>query len=202
METKQNSCCNPQAKKDTGIIRGILYSLFPHTFCFLFIIFSVIGSVAATSVMKKFLVIPYFFTFLVLVSFILATLSAFIYLRRANCLCFSGIKRKWKYLFTLYSTMILINLAMFTLVFPALANINSNGPLDKEKYSASLSLAVKIPCSGHASLIIDELKKNDWIGQVTFRMPNTFDVKYDAGKTSPEKILSMDIFKTFPVTMK
>ncbi|MCX6720532.1 MAG: hypothetical protein NTW11_01895 [Candidatus Staskawiczbacteria bacterium] len=202
METKQNSCCEPLVKKDTGVFKGILYSLFPHAFCIAFVIFSVIGSVAATSVMKEFLVIPYFFTFLVVISFLLATLSAFIYLKRAKCLCFSGLKSKWKYLTTLYLTMILINVAMFTLVFPALANINSGSILSSGVYSANTSIVVKIPCSGHASLIIDELKKNNLIGQVTFRMPNIFDIEYDSSKTSLEEIIAMDIFKTFPAIIK
>jgi len=202
MENNQDSCCVPSGKKGKGILNGIIYSLIPHTFCIAFIVFSIIGSVAATALFKSFLVIPYFFTFLVVASFLLATFSAFIYLKRNNCLCFSGIKIKWRYLVTLYSTMILINLAMFMFVFPALANMDSNGVLDKEKYDASLSMAVRIPCSGHAPLIIDELKKDNYIGQVTFRTPNIFDVKYDSKGTSLEKILGTEIFKTYWAEIK
>lgn len=202
METKQDFCCNVPEKKDKGILRGVLYSLLPHTFCIAFIVFSVIGSLATTALLKKILVIPYFFTFLVIISFILATFSAFIYLKRADCLCLSGFKRKWKYLATLYSTMILINLAMFAFVFPALANINSGDMLNREEYNANLSIAVQIPCSGHASLIADELKKNDAIGQVFFKMPNTFDIKYNSTKISSENIISMEIFKTYKAIIR
>lgn len=202
MEEKQDSCCAVPVKRDKGILKGVLYSLLPHTFCIAFIVVSVIGSVFATALFKQFLVIPYFFTFLVIISFVLATFSAFIYLKRADCLCVSGIKRKWKYLATLYSTMILINLAMFTLVFPALANMNSIDVSNNGEYGAGLSIAVQIPCSGHASLIVDELKKDNGIGQVIFKMPNIFDIKYNLTKTSSENILSMEIFKTYRATIR
>jgi hypothetical protein len=138
----------------------------------------------------------------VIISFVLATFSAFIYLKKTNCLCASGVKRKWKYLSILYATMIFINLALFVFVFPALANINSGGLLNTEKYSASLSIAVQIPCSGHASLIVDELLKNKGVGQVLFKLPNIFSVKYNPTQTSPEKILSADIFSTYKATRK
>jgi len=199
---KQDSCCEVLEKKDTGFLRGALYSILPHTFCIAFILFSVIGSVAATAFFKNFLIIPYFFTFLVIISFLLATFSAFIYLKRAKCLCLSGIKRKWKYLIVLYSTMILINVGLFAFVFPVLANINSGDTLNIEKYNSSLSMAVAIPCSGHASLIVDEIKKNNGVGQVVFRMPNIFDVKYDSKETSNEEILATEIFKTYKATIR
>jgi len=202
MTEKKDSCCLPPEKKGDGLLKGVLYSLIPHTFCFLFIIASVASLVATTALFKKILVIPYFFTLLVLVSFLLATLSAFIYLKKIDCLCFSGFKRKWKYLITLYSTMVFINLAMFMLVFPALANINTDNMLSNGKSDTDLSIAVAIPCSGHAGLIIDELKKNDWIGQVTFKMPNIFNIRYDSKVASPEEILSLEIFKTYNATLK
>lgn len=200
MTNKQDFCCVPAKKEEKGILKGVLYSLLPHTFCIAFILFSLIGSVAATAIFKKILIIPYFFTFLVAASVLFATLSAFIYLKKTNCLCLSGIKRKWKYLATLYSTMIFINLAMFAFVFPALANINSGNTLNGAEYSANLSIAVDIPCSGHASLIVDELKKNNYIGQVKFLMPNIFNINYDSTKISAENILSMDIFNTYKAT--
>ena len=202
METKKDSCCAGSEKKSTGFLRGILYGILPHTFCILFIIFSVVGSVTATTIFKKVLVIPYFFTFLVIISFLFATVSAFIYLKKTDCFCLPGIKKKWKYLIILYATMILINLFFFTFIFPALANINNGVVIDKEKYSASLSIVVKIPCSGHAPLIKDELLKINGVGQVFFKMPNIFDVKYNSNETSSGKILSMEIFKTYEAIVK
>jgi hypothetical protein len=202
MKEKNDSCCDFVEKKNVGFFNGILYGVLPHTFCIAFILFSVIGSVTAVSFLKKFLIIPYFFTFLVIVSFLLATFSAFIYLRKTDCLCLSGIKRKWKYLVILYLTMILINVALFVFVFPAMANINSANVPNVKEYNANLSIVVEIPCSGHASLIVDELKKNSGVGQVIFKMPNIFNIKYDPAKTSSESIFSTEIFKTYRARLK
>jgi hypothetical protein len=202
MEIKQDSCCSASPKKGTSLLQGILYGILPHTFCIAFVLFSIIGSVAVTAIFKNLLMIPYFFTFLIITSFVFATFSAFIYLKKTDCLCFSGVKKKWKYLSVLYTTMILVNLSLFIFVFPALANINSGDVLDKEKYNANLSISVEIPCSGHASLVIDELKKNDGVGQVLFKMPNIFDLQYNPAKTSPEKILLSEIFGTYKATRK
>jgi hypothetical protein len=98
--------------------------------------------------------------------------------------------------------MILVNLALFIFIFPAMANVNSGVDQSKGTYTASLSIAVQIPCSGHASLIVDELKKNNGVGQVLFKMPNIFDVKYDPTQISPKKILLTDIFETYKATRK
>jgi uncharacterized membrane protein YeaQ/YmgE (transglycosylase-associated protein family) len=160
MEPQEKNCCAvTKDKKNRGVLAGILYGLIPHTFCIAFIIFSIIGSVVATTFLKKFLLIPYFFQLLIIVSLLLATISSAIYLKRAGCLCVAGIKKEKKYLATLYSSTLLINLLMFLVVFPVLANTNSTNTLNVAKYPASLSMAVQIPCSGHAPLIIDELKK-------------------------------------------
>jgi len=203
MERKEKICCTAtKYKPNKGILSGILYGLVPHAFCIAFILFSIIGAVAATTFLKKFLLIPYFFHFLVFISLLLATISSVIYLKRAGCLCVSGIKNKWKYITTLYSVTILINLLMFFVVFPVLANINSNNIISQEKYLANLSLAVQIPCSGHAPLIIDELKKDSGVGFVRFEMPDIFEIKYDPEKTSQEKIISLEIFKTYKAILR
>ena len=67
---------------------------------------------------------------------------------------------------------------------------------------ASLTMEVQIPCSGHAPLIIGELKKLDGIGNVKFRTPNFFDINYNPQKTTPEKIASLEIFKEFKAVIK
>jgi len=202
MKIKQDSCCAISNKKDAGLLRGMLYGIFPHIFCVAFVLFSITGSVVATATFKNLLVIPYFFTFLVAISFVLATFSAFIYLKKTNCFCLSGVKKRWKYLTTLYATIILVNLVLFIFVFPAMANVSGGAAQNRGIYNANLSIAVQIPCSGHASLIINELKKNAGVGQVLFKMPNIFDVKYDSEKISPEKILSADIFNIYKATRK
>lgn len=203
MENEKEDICCTTAKNspNKGILSGLLYGLVPHSFCIAFIIFSTIGAVTATAFLKKFLLIPYFFHFLVFISLLLATISAVIYLKKADCLCLPGIKRKWKYISILYSATILINLLMFFVVFPALANINPQNTINQQGL-ADLSIAVQIPCSGHAPLIIDEIKKDNGVGFVAFQMPNVFKIKYDNKKTSPEKIISSEIFKTYKAIMQ
>lgn len=186
----ENSCCT----------KGFLYGLIPHAFCIAFILFSVIGAVSLTAIFKKILLIPYFFQILVAFSILMATISAVIYLKKAKCLCYSGIKNKWRYLVILYGTTIFINLLMFLFVFPALANINSPGIISGQ--TASLSVIVQIPCSGHAPLIIDELKKNPGVQKVIFKLPNRFDINYDPIQTSPDRIALIDIFKTYKLKVE
>ena len=195
-------CCNDEInntdlKKE--VRSGIFYSLIPHAFCIAFIIFSAIGAVSLTTFVKKILIIPNFFIFLIIFSVILATISALIYLRKAKYLCISGIKKKWKYLTILYSVMLIVNLFMFFVAFPAIANINSNTKINQEIYSKELTLSTQIPCSGHAPLIIDKLKKDAGIGTVVFKNPDTFKIKYNPNITSPDKIKSLKIFETFQV---
>lgn len=203
MENKNDTCCvKTKTIEGNNIVRAIGYSILPHTFCIAFILFSVIGAVSATAFLKNFLIIPYFFEFLMGVSLLLATISGAIYLKRANCLCFSGIKTKWKYITILYFTMILVNVMMFTVVFPTMANINNDKTESTGQYSANLLIAVKIPCTGHAQLIIDEIKADKGVGTVSFRSPNKFNIKYDPTQTSPIKISSMEIFKTFETVIR
>lgn len=203
MKSKEKNCCTEiKNNSNKGILSGIIYGLVPHTFCIAFILFSIIGAVAATAFLKKILLIPYFSYFLIFISLLLATASSVIYLKKTECLCVSGIKNKWKYITTLFSTTILINLLMFFVVLPTLANINSENTVNQNEYLADLSINVQIPCTGHASLIIDELKKDSGVSFVKFRIPDIFEIKYDPNKTSPEKIVSLEIFKTYKATIQ
>jgi hypothetical protein len=208
MEQQEKSCCQTKTdKKSKGILSGILLGILPHSFCIAFALFSIIGAVAASAFLKRFLLIPNFFLYLIIISLVLATLSSAIYLKRNKCLCSSGIKSRWKYISSVYSTTILVNLFMFFVILPALANANfqktpnvSQKVLGEEKNNLSeLSIKVDIPCSGHASLIIDEIKKNCNIDSITYSTPDKFEIKYDPKKTTPEKITSLEIFKTYPV---
>lgn len=196
------NCCKIKNNKK-GILAGVLFGLIPHSFCIAFILFSVFGAMAALTFLKKFMLIPNLFFLLTLVSLILATVSAIFYLRRNACLCFSGIKNKWKYILTLYFTTISINLLMFFVIFPALTNANfqKSEPkvLGQENNLSQISLTVEIPCSGHSSLIIDEIKKNCDVESVNFSMPNKFDIKYNPKKITIKQITSLEIFKTYPV---
>lgn len=204
MKIKKSVCCEKTATKERrsgGIWSGILFGILPHSFCVAFALFSIIGAVAFTAFFKKFLLIPYFVHFLVLISLLLVTISAVIYLKKCNCLCVAGIKNKWKYISTIYSITVLINLLMFFAIIPALANVGSKESKNLENNLSSLSINVEIPCSGHATLIMDELKKDNGVDWVKFDMPNAFEIKYDSEKTSPKEIISLEIFKTYPVTI-
>ncbi|MCX6763939.1 MAG: hypothetical protein NTZ97_04405 [Candidatus Moranbacteria bacterium] len=202
MENKEKTCCTQTKNiKPEGILSGILYGLIPHSFCIALILGSVIGATLATAWLKKFLLTPHFLEFLLLISLLLASVSAAIYLKKAGCLCLAGAKTKWKYLATLFSTTLLVNWLMFFIIIPSLANATSKVPASPEKQLASLSISVQIPCTGHAPLIIDELRKNDPDCSVTFKAPGTFEIRYDPREISPEKIISAEIFKTYPATI-
>lgn len=188
---------------------GILYGILPHTFCILFIIFTVLGATTLSAFLRPLLLKSYFFYLLVVLSFVLATISAIVYLKRMGELSFFGIKKKWKYLSILYGTTISINLILFMVIFPLLANFDqrpnlgaSNSSLPSEelqptKSQSFIALEVKIPCSGHAPLITGELQKISGIESVNFRFPNLFDVVYDSEKTTKEQILSLDVFNEY-----
>jgi hypothetical protein len=199
METKKSCCQEMQNKKSRGILSGVLFGLIPHSFCLAFILFSIIGAAAFTAFFRKFLLVPNFFYFLIFFSFLLATVSSFFYLRKNRCLCVSGIKSSWKYISVLYCSTILVNLLMFFVILPRLANINISKA--SENNLSKLSINVQIPCPGHAPLIMDEIKKNSDVQNVIFKMPNDFEIDYDSEKTSPEKIIGLDIFKTYQATI-
>ncbi len=197
-----DNCCDKKDNKK-GFSRGILYGLIPHVGCLLFLIFTILGITVLSAVFKPLLLNRYFFYFLILFSLILVTISALISLKRSSFLSISGVKKKWKYLLTLYGTTITVNLLLFLVVFPYAANFRINSLwataniANSENIYSKLTLQVDIPCSGHAPLVIDELKKIEGVGDIKFRLPNYFDISYDSQKIFQEKIISADIFKEF-----
>lgn len=198
---QNNNCCSNKENSNKNFLQATLYGLLPHSFCVAFVIFSIIGTVTFTSFLKKILITPYFFHLLVLLSLLLATISGIIYLKKTGNLNVAGIKNKYKYLTILYSTTILVNLLMFFVVFPVLANINSNNP-NQENYTNNLIISVQIPCSGHAPLIIDELKNINGISSIYYKLPNIFEIKYNSNTVSEKEIISSDIFNDFKATIK
>lgn len=202
-------CCRKENREDRkdrkkGFLKGLFFGLLPHSFCIAFIVFSVIGATLTTSLFKKFLLLPYFFEILAGVSFLFATLSAGIYLKRLKILSVSGIKSKLRYLLVLYGTTIAVNLLFFFVIFPWAANLGLSknaGPavLAEKNNFSTITLEVQIPCSGHAPLISDELKKLPGIGGIEFQLPNRFVVDYDSSRVNPSQITSTDVFKNFPV---
>jgi hypothetical protein len=200
----QKSCCEKEQPKTDkkGFWSGILYGIMPHTFCIAFIIFTILGTTVATTLLKPLLLNPYFFYILVGISFLLATVSAIIYLKRNGTLSVVGAKKSWKYLSILYGTTIAVNLILFMVIFPLTANIkplNASvlGSTSQNLKTESLTLEVQIPCTGHAPLITGELNKIQGVQKIEFRSPNLFDIVYDPQKTSKEKILSLDVFNTY-----
>ncbi|MEM5828615.1 MAG: hypothetical protein QW197_03925, partial [Candidatus Aenigmatarchaeota archaeon] len=114
----------------------------------------------------------------------------------------NDIKNRWKYLTTLYASTIGTNVLFFLIIFPLLANYQSNlVSAQLSENFETITLKVDIPCSGHSPLVIDELKKVDGIISVKFRFPNYFDVTYDKTKISKDQILSLEIFKNFKATL-
>ena len=201
----QNCCQKDEQKESKGLKSGIIYGLIPHAGCIAFIIASVLGVTAATELFKPLLLNPYFFYILIALSFTFATISSAIYLRKNGLLSSSGVRRKWKYLSTMYGSTIGINLLLFMLIFPLLANVSVAQPVTGNILAnnalSSIKLTVDIPCSGHAPLISDELKKLEGISNVQFSLPNVFDVKYDSSKTTKQQILSLEVFKTYKATV-
>ena len=219
---------NDVKRKRGGFLAGLVYGLIPHIGCIAFIVFSVLGVTAATAFFKPLLLNPYFFHILVALSIVFATISAFFYFKKQGFITLqrsggglefsfipSGFKRKWKYLLTLYGTTIGINLLLFMVIFPVAANLNSgsnftaaligafggSGELQLSESGSLIMLQVKIPCPGHAPLIIGELKKISGVEGVRFKFPNLFDVGYDSQRTSKEEILSLDVFGTYKATV-
>jgi len=201
------SCCQnkkPEEKiKAKGFWQGLIFGLIPHTFCIIFIIFTLVGSVLGATVAKKFLLIPHFFLFLVILSLFFATLSAWLYLRSRKCCSAGGLKKNWKYLTILYGTTLLINIIFIYYIFPAITTATANLGNNRASINQTtniLTIKVDIPCSGHGPLIIDELKKINGVSSVDYTPLNTFKVSYDPLLTNETSILSLEIFKTYKAT--
>jgi hypothetical protein len=150
------------------------------------------------SFIKGFLINKNSFYIIFAASIFFAILSAFLYLKRCNLLSLSGIKRKWKYLSILFGTIIIVNSLFFFYIFPALANVNAPRVSTEEaKQLSYLELNVSLPCSGHAPLVMDELKKINGIRSVEYKDPNIFNIYYDSSLVSEQTITSDKIFTEF-----
>ena len=190
-------CCS--TKNKNGLFSGLLYGIIPHSFCILFILFSILGAAGATLMTKKFLLIPHLFLYLLLISFFFATLSAILYLKKNNCYNLSKIKNKWKYILTLYTSTIITNLIFIFVIFPVVANAQNNDTTVITPNSAVLSINTDIPCSGHAPLIISEIKDIPGVNSIKFKMPDTFEINFDPQIISAKEIKSQKIFKEFKI---
>jgi len=196
MKNKKKDCCNSiidKKLKQKSVIYAVLSGIFPHTFCILFILFTILGLTSMTYILKPLMMSPYFFYILILVSLIFTTISAGIYLKTTNNLSKKGIINKWKYLTTLYLATLGINTSLFLVVFPLAANIGSGSVVESD---SSIMLQVAIPCSGHAPLITNELKAIYGVTSVKFSLPNLFNITYNSS-TSKDEILNIEVFGTY-----
>ena len=205
-KNEKEECCKTSGKQNSGFFKGLIYGLIPHAGCITFILASVFGVTAATELFKPLLLNPYFFYILIVLSFTFATIPSVLYLRKNGLLSSLGVRRKWKYLSTMYGSTIGVNLLLFMLIFPFLANVSVAQPATGSfavinSDLSSLRLQVDIPCSGHAPLISDELKKINGVSSVQFNLPNVFDVRYDSTKTTKQQILALEVFKTYKATV-
>jgi hypothetical protein len=181
-----------------------VYGLVPHTFCIAFILLSVIGATAASSMVVQFLYLPYFLEIIIALSIAFATFSAAFYLKRQGLLSLAGLKRKRRYLAVLYGTTLAVNLLFFWVVFPAVANMEL-GPSPAAPQSAAVqpsgpgtvTLRVDIPCPGHAPLIISELERLAGVTGVRYRRWDLFDVSYDPERLTVQEILELRVFQSF-----
>jgi len=184
-----------------SLFQGLAYGLVPHIGCIAFIIASVAGATALMQYFKPLLMSPYFFHALIGISFAFATASSAIYLRKNGMLSMAGIRKKRLYLSTMYGSTIGVNLALFLVIFPLLANVSSAAPITTAGTLSSMKISVAIPCSGHASLITSELKTLNGVEGVQFTLPNVFEVQYDQTKVTKEAMLALDVFKTYKATL-
>jgi len=188
--------------RNKNILQGLVYGIIPHIGCIAFIVGSVLGVTLLTQLFRPLLMNPYFFYILIFISLAFATLSSILYLRRNGILSTLGAKRKWKYLSTMYGSTILVNLVLFAMIFPLLANVSNVSAVTSSKSNfETIRLQVDIPCSGHAPLISGDLKTLSGVTNVQFSLPNIFDVSYDSAKTTKQQILSLEIFKTYKASL-
>lgn len=141
-----------------------------------------------------------FFYWLIGLSFVFATVSAMIYLKKNQLLSFDGLKKKKGYLSVLYGTTISINLLLFMVIFPLVSNIANASSADDAQLGGlrNTTFKVKIPCPGHSPLISESLRNVDGVEWLRFRFPNYFDVRYDSKKTSTSDLLALDVFDSYP----
>lgn len=194
-------------KKDTTIMQGILYGTIPHIGCIMFIIGSILGVTFLMNWFRPLLMSRFFFHALIALALVIATLSSALYLKKNGMLSWQGIKKKRRYIATMYGSTLIVNIVLFMVVFPLVANISSGSGqitgaavgidvMDLEQ--ESVMLRVDIPCPGHAPLINNELGSTDGVISVRYSFPNNFYVDFLPSMTSTEDIVGIDVFRSYP----
>ncbi|MFW5852655.1 MAG: heavy-metal-associated domain-containing protein [Nanoarchaeota archaeon] len=186
-------------KKKSNFFEGLVYGLIPHTGCIAFIVASVLGVTVLMNLFRPLLMDRNIFYYLIGLSVVFATVSSALYLRKNGLLSRDGIAKKWKYLSTMYGTTVGINIVLFFLVFPLVADASTGNAELSGDYS-SFSMSVDIPCPGHAPLITNELKSVDGVLDVKYSFPNNFEVFFDS-RTTNNDILSIEVFEAYKPTL-
>ena len=191
---------NSKEKKSNNILKGLAYGIVPHIGCIGFIVGSVLGVSILMQFFRPLLMSRYFFYGLVALSLGFATVSVVLYLKNNDLLSIRGLERKWKYVSITYGSTVGVNLALFLIVFPMLANVSATTGGDQLTVGSAefITLSVDIPCSGHAPLISNELKTIDGVQEVKYSTPNIFTVRYDSGRTNKSEILKLTVFREYP----
>jgi hypothetical protein len=199
MKKESSDCCKTKKeyKGDSPLI-GLVYGIIPHIGCIIFVISAILGATILMQFFRPFLMNRYIFHYLILISFLFATISSFFYLKKSNSLSFDGIRKRRKHLTIMYGSTIGINLLLFFFVFPYMANITGSVSSQEIQGLAVLKIKSDIPCPGHAPLISSELKKISGVKGSEYSFPNNFNVYYDALETSPNEILSLEVFEEYP----
>jgi hypothetical protein len=197
MKNKEVPDCCKVPGNSKGLWQGIIYGLIPHIGCIAFIIGSILGVTILMQFFKPLLMNRYFFHYLFLVAIVFATFSSYLYLRKQKCLSVEGIKKKRSYLIMMYGSTIVINLVLFLLIFPYLANITGNVSAAEIEGLSVLKVSVNIPCPGHAPLISNEVKTIYGVAGSDYSFPNDFEIYYDSSKTNKEEILSLEVFDEY-----
>ncbi len=190
-------------KKSNNVLKALAYGIIPHIGCIGFIVGSVLGVTVLMQFFRPLLMSRYFFYGLIGLSLAFATVSVLLYLKNNELFSINGLKRKWKYVSITYGTTVGVNLTLFLIVFPMLANVSASTSGDQIIFGSadSLTLSVNIPCSGHAPLISEELRTIEGILEIRYSLPNKFTVKYDSGRTSINEILGLAVFRQYPATV-
>jgi len=194
---------NSKNKRSNNILKGLAYGIVPHIGCIGFIVGSVLGVSLLMQFFRPLLMSRYFFYGLVALSLAFATISVVLYLKNNELLSMKGLQRKWKYVSITYGSTVGVNLALFLIVFPMLANVSASSGGNQTTVGTAefITLKVDIPCSGHAPLISEELKSIDGVQEVKYSTPNTFAVKYDSGRTTKTEILKLAVFREYPTAV-
>ncbi|MFA6797538.1 MAG: MerC domain-containing protein [Candidatus Paceibacterota bacterium] len=189
MEKEQNKQKN---NIGSSIGKGILFSIIPHIGCIAFAVLMITGVGLGTAFLKNFLSSKWIFPASIILSFVIASVYSYLYFKKQCC------TNKVRHISILFSSMILVNVLLFYVVFPWMTNIKSGQNIALASNLSELRIQVEIPCTGHAPLIVYELKKAG-VSDVTFSDPDTFDIKYDSTKITPEQIKGLQLFEDFKI---